>query len=179
MFDCQLAIQPHRIIEALLFIMRGVEYLDHALAVDAFVQYASEFTQRVLRVTGNPAHPASRKDNDKGDEWKQAQAECGEAHVDIKKREQVAECRDRDQCQQQPDGRNRRSTPRLAFGQDEIGEFIGGLTSGAVPEGQAAAFAMAVFFRGLTRDERVALTRAMTKSGDASRAASNSAGASP
>ncbi len=47
----------------------------------------------------------------------------------------------------------------------EIGEFIAGLTNGAVSEGQAAAFAMAVFFRGMTLDERVALTRAMTLSG--------------
>ena len=47
----------------------------------------------------------------------------------------------------------------------EIGEFIAGLTSGAVTEGQAAAFAMAVFFRGMSLDERVALTRAMTRSG--------------
>jgi thymidine phosphorylase len=47
----------------------------------------------------------------------------------------------------------------------EIGEFIAGLVSGAVTEGQAAAFAMAVFFRGMTLDERVALTRAMTASG--------------
>jgi thymidine phosphorylase len=48
----------------------------------------------------------------------------------------------------------------------EIGAMIEGLTSGAVSEGQAAAFAMAVFFRGLDVDERVALTRAMTHSGD-------------
>jgi thymidine phosphorylase len=47
----------------------------------------------------------------------------------------------------------------------EIGEFIAGLTSGAVTEGQAAAFAMAVFFRGMSLDERVFLTRAMTRSG--------------
>ena len=47
----------------------------------------------------------------------------------------------------------------------EIGDFIAGLTSGAVTEGQAAAFAMAVFFRGMTLEERVALTRAMTRSG--------------
>ncbi len=47
----------------------------------------------------------------------------------------------------------------------EIGEFIAGLSSGAIGEGQAAAFAMAVFFRGMTLDERVALTRAMTRSG--------------
>ena len=49
---------------------------------------------------------------------------------------------------------------------DEIEAFIAGLTSGAVTEGQAAAFAMAVFFRGMETDERVALTRAMTASGD-------------
>jgi thymidine phosphorylase len=47
----------------------------------------------------------------------------------------------------------------------EIGEFIAGLTAGDVTEGQAAAFAMAVFFRGMSLDERVALTRAMTRSG--------------
>ena len=47
----------------------------------------------------------------------------------------------------------------------EIGDFIAGLTSGVVTEGQAAAFAMAIFFRGMTLEERVALTRAMTRSG--------------
>jgi thymidine phosphorylase len=47
----------------------------------------------------------------------------------------------------------------------EIEGFIAGLTSGAVTEGQAAAFAMAVFFRGMSLDERVALTRAMMRSG--------------
>ena len=48
----------------------------------------------------------------------------------------------------------------------EIGEFIAGLTSGVVTEGQAAALAMAVFFNGMTLDERIALTRAMTLSGE-------------
>ncbi len=52
-----------------------------------------------------------------------------------------------------------------ALSEAEIGEFIAGLTSGDVTEGQAAAFAMAVFFRGMSLDERVALTRAMTRSG--------------
>ena len=47
----------------------------------------------------------------------------------------------------------------------EIGAFVAGLTSGDVTEGQAAAFAMAVFFRGMTMPERVALTEAMTLSG--------------
>ncbi len=48
---------------------------------------------------------------------------------------------------------------------DEIAFIVKGLTSGAVSEGQAAAFAMAVFFRGMARDEAVALTVAMRDSG--------------
>ncbi len=47
----------------------------------------------------------------------------------------------------------------------EIEAFIAGLVSGSVTHAQVAAFAMAVFFRGMTMDERVALTRAMTRSG--------------
>jgi thymidine phosphorylase len=52
-----------------------------------------------------------------------------------------------------------------ALSPGDIGDFIAGLVSGAVTEGQAAAFAMAVYFRGMTLEERVALTRAMTQSG--------------
>ncbi len=52
-----------------------------------------------------------------------------------------------------------------ALSAGEIGDFIAGLTSGAVTEGQAAAFAMAICFRGMSLDERVALTQAMTRSG--------------
>lgn len=52
-----------------------------------------------------------------------------------------------------------------ALTRDEIGAFIAGLTSGTVSEAQAAAFAMAVFFRGMSLDERVALTEAMRDSG--------------
>lgn len=48
---------------------------------------------------------------------------------------------------------------------DEIHHFIDGMTSGTVTDAQVAAFAMAVFFNGMTRDERVALTRSMTHSG--------------
>lgn len=47
----------------------------------------------------------------------------------------------------------------------EIADFIAGLTNGRVGEGQAAAFAMAVFLRGMSVPERVALTRAMMQSG--------------
>jgi thymidine phosphorylase len=48
---------------------------------------------------------------------------------------------------------------------ETIADFIAGLTDGRVTEGQVAAFAMAVFFRGLSLPERVALTRAMAESG--------------
>jgi thymidine phosphorylase len=47
----------------------------------------------------------------------------------------------------------------------DISDFIAGLSEGSVSEGQAAAFAMAVFLRGMTRAETVALTRAMRDSG--------------
>lgn len=49
---------------------------------------------------------------------------------------------------------------------DEISAFIAGLSKATISEGQAAAFAMAVFFRGMSRDETVALTLAMRDSGD-------------
>jgi thymidine phosphorylase len=49
---------------------------------------------------------------------------------------------------------------------EQIQEFVEGLTTGRVSEGQAASFAMAVFFRGLSIPERVALTGAMTRSGE-------------
>ncbi len=48
----------------------------------------------------------------------------------------------------------------------EIADFIAALSNGSISEGQAAAFAMAVFFRGMTREETVALTLAMRDSGD-------------
>ena len=47
----------------------------------------------------------------------------------------------------------------------EIQFLVQGLTDGSVSEGQVAAFAMAVFFQGMTRDEAVALTQGMTHSG--------------
>jgi thymidine phosphorylase len=51
------------------------------------------------------------------------------------------------------------------LGDDEIAFFVRGLTDGSIAEGQVAAFAMAVFFRGMAMGERVALTRAMAQSG--------------
>lgn len=47
----------------------------------------------------------------------------------------------------------------------DIAALVEGLTHGSVTEGQVAAFAMAVFFRGMSRDESVALTLAMRDSG--------------
>jgi pyrimidine-nucleoside phosphorylase len=47
----------------------------------------------------------------------------------------------------------------------EIEEFIRGFTSGEIPEYQASAWAMAVFFRGMTAAETSDLTRAMMLSG--------------
>jgi thymidine phosphorylase len=47
----------------------------------------------------------------------------------------------------------------------EIASMVAGLTDGSVSEGQVAAFAMAIFFRGMAREEAVALTVAMRDSG--------------
>ncbi|MGN6470469.1 MAG: thymidine phosphorylase [Rhizobiaceae bacterium] len=49
---------------------------------------------------------------------------------------------------------------------EDIAAFVKGIVSGSVSEGQAAAFAMAVFFNGMSREEAVALTLAMRDSGD-------------
>jgi thymidine phosphorylase len=47
----------------------------------------------------------------------------------------------------------------------EIRFFIDGITRGTIGDGQIAALAMAVYFRDMTMDERVALTCAMRDSG--------------
>jgi thymidine phosphorylase len=59
----------------------------------------------------------------------------------------------------------RRKRDGHALSDAEIAHFIAGLTNGGVSEGQAAAFAMAVFFNGMNIDECVSLTRAMMRSG--------------
>ncbi len=48
----------------------------------------------------------------------------------------------------------------------DIDTFIGALGRGELAESQIGAFAMAIWFRGMTRDETVALTLAMARSGD-------------
>ncbi|MGK6314561.1 thymidine phosphorylase [Neorhizobium sp. DT-125] len=59
----------------------------------------------------------------------------------------------------------RRKRDGKALAAEDIAAFIGALTREEITEGQAAAFAMAVFFRGMSRDETVALTLAMRDSG--------------
>lgn len=59
--------------------------------------------------------------------------------------------------------RTKRDGGELSEG--EIAQFVAGLTDGSVSEAQVSAMAMAVFFRGLKRDETVALTLAMRDSG--------------
>ncbi len=59
----------------------------------------------------------------------------------------------------------RRKRDGGALSTDEVKEFISGLTLGSVSEGQVAAFAMAVFFKGMSREEAVGLTLAMRDSG--------------
>ena len=60
--------------------------------------------------------------------------------------------------------RTKRDGGTLAPG--DIAEFVAGITTGAITEGQAAAFAMAVFFNGMEGSECVALTEAMRDSGE-------------
>lgn len=49
---------------------------------------------------------------------------------------------------------------------EEIGTFIDGYTRGGIPDYQASAFAMAVFFRGMTAKEAASLTEAMMRTGE-------------
>lgn len=48
---------------------------------------------------------------------------------------------------------------------EDVRDFISGLTAGTISEGQVAAFAMAVFFKGMSAEEAVGLTLAMRDSG--------------
>lgn len=49
---------------------------------------------------------------------------------------------------------------------DDLTKFVAGITDDSVTEGQISAFAMAVFFNGMTPEEGAALTLAMRDSGD-------------
>jgi pyrimidine-nucleoside phosphorylase len=49
---------------------------------------------------------------------------------------------------------------------EEINYFVEGYTDGSIPDYQASALTMAIFFQGMTERERADLTMAMVKSGD-------------
>jgi thymidine phosphorylase len=59
----------------------------------------------------------------------------------------------------------RRKRDGAVLAADEIAGIVAGIVDGSISDAQVAAFAMAVYFRGMTRPECVALTRAMTRSG--------------
>jgi thymidine phosphorylase len=59
----------------------------------------------------------------------------------------------------------RRKRDGLALNPAEIAALVQGMVDQTLGEGQIAAFAMAVYFRGLNPEERIALTQAMRRSG--------------
>jgi thymidine phosphorylase len=59
----------------------------------------------------------------------------------------------------------RRKRDGHGLSREEIAAFVAGVADGSISEAQAAAFAMAVFFRGMSRNETVDLTLAMRDSG--------------
>src|SRR5213593_2750694 len=59
----------------------------------------------------------------------------------------------------------RRKRDGAALGDEELAHLVAGIVDGSVSDGQVAAFAMAVYFRGMTREECASLTRAMSRSG--------------
>ena len=59
----------------------------------------------------------------------------------------------------------RRKRDGHALTGEEIGFLVDGITDGSLSDAQVGALAMAMFLRGMEKDERVALTAAMTRSG--------------
>ncbi len=60
----------------------------------------------------------------------------------------------------------RRKRDGKALSDKELRFFANGIADGSISEGQIAAFAMAIFFQGMTPDEAAALTLAMRDTGD-------------
>ena len=54
----------------------------------------------------------------------------------------------------------------LALTKEEIDFFVKEYTNGDIPDYQASALAMAIYFNKMTNEETAALTLAMAKSGD-------------
>jgi thymidine phosphorylase len=59
----------------------------------------------------------------------------------------------------------RRTRNRERLSDDEVRELVAGITDGGLSDAQVAAWAMAAFLNGLSREETVALTLAMRDSG--------------
>ncbi|MBU3058267.1 thymidine phosphorylase [Pseudomonas indica] len=59
----------------------------------------------------------------------------------------------------------RRKRDGKVLDEADIGQFVKGIGDGSLSEGQIAAFAMAVLLKGMSLDERIALTTAMRDSG--------------
>jgi thymidine phosphorylase len=60
----------------------------------------------------------------------------------------------------------RRKRDGLELSADEISQLVAGIADGSVTDAQVGALAMAIVWRGMSAAERVALTGAMTRSGD-------------
>jgi thymidine phosphorylase len=60
----------------------------------------------------------------------------------------------------------RRKRDGLELSAEEIASLVGGIADGTVTDAQVGALAMAIVWRGMSAAERVALTGAMTRSGD-------------
>jgi thymidine phosphorylase len=60
----------------------------------------------------------------------------------------------------------RRKRDGLELSAEQITELVDGIADGTVSDAQVGALAMAIFLRGMSAGERVALTGAMTRSGD-------------
>lgn len=54
----------------------------------------------------------------------------------------------------------------IALNKQEIDEMVEGFVSGKIPDYQVSAFLMAVYFKGMTKEETALLTDAMKRSGD-------------
>ncbi|MFC5732881.1 pyrimidine-nucleoside phosphorylase [Cytobacillus gottheilii] len=54
----------------------------------------------------------------------------------------------------------------IELAKEEIQFFVNGYTNGSIPDYQVSALTMAIFFKGMTENERADLTMAMVESGD-------------
>ena len=60
----------------------------------------------------------------------------------------------------------RKKRDNKVLSKEEINHFVDGLTNGSFSDPQIASMSMAIFSNGMTSEETVYLTEAMTNSGD-------------